>query len=256
MDYKDLFFTDSAPGDATRPAVLMLHGFFMDHRLFVHQEASLRATHRVVAVDLPGFGKSVKPVEPFSLYDVVDALFKLMDSLDIERFTVMGMSMGGYLALRMALVHPDRIASMVLISTQAGKDNPETVAGYMALRENWANEEARKAIIENLLPVIIGPFEEEVAFWRPVWLAYGPEAIGEPMNAMCTRDDIDVTGLTMPALVIHGGDDHGIPIEAARKMADDLPNARFVMVPGGCHACNLTHHDIVDKAVVEFLDVD
>ena len=252
--FNGIHYIDTGATDTKDPVILMLHGFFMDHRLFEHQIDALKATHRCIAVDLHGFGQTQKPTADYSLYDEVNALFALMDHCGVEKFVVMGMSMGGYLALRMALTAPSRILGMVLISTQAGKDNPETVTAYQQLRDNWKIEAVRAAIIENLLPVIIGPSEKDVQTWRPIWNSYDPKAIFYPMNAMTSRDDIDISRLNQPALVIHGADDHGIPLEAAKKMADELVMSEMVVVPGGCHAVNMTHPAPVNQAILSFLD--
>ena len=88
-------------------------------------------------------------------YDIADDVIALMDHLGIEQFILAGMSMGGYIAQRLALKYPKRLKGLILIATYTDEDNPDTVAAYQQLRDNWHNPEARSAIIDSLLPVII-----------------------------------------------------------------------------------------------------
>lgn len=248
-----IFYRDSMKaGDAKKPVLVLLHGFFMDSRMFYRQHEAFADRFRVISVDLRGFGQTTRATGAVSLYDMIDDVLSVVDALGIERFYLGGMSMGGYLAQRMALKFPERVAGLILIATQAGRDNPETVAEYSQLVDNWGNEAVRSAIIDNLLPVIIGDNDAECAFWRPVWQAYRPEAIAVPMQAMLERDDIDVTAITCPTLIVHGADDVGIPPSAAQQNHLDIRGSILMQIPGARHAVNLTHYEAVNAAMDAF----
>ncbi len=176
---QSIYDTDTHPAGAAAPAetLLLLHGFFMDGRMFRHQVEAFKNRFRIIVPDLRGFGQTPS-AGVMSLEAQVDELVELMTSLGIERFHVDGMSMGGYLALRMAKRYADRLQSLILIATQSNRDNPETVKNFTQLRNNWPHPMVRKMIVEGLLPVIIGDNRAEKDFWRPIWFAHDRQRYG------------------------------------------------------------------------------
>lgn len=250
--HQSININDSGPHCA-KPVMILLHGFFMDSRMFKHQVEKFKYNYRVITIDLRGFGQTNWVHEPFSLYDYVDDVISVADSLHIKEFILGGMSMGGYVALRLALKYSDRIKALILMDTQADCDNPETVELFKQLRDNWGDEMTRAQIIDGLLLVIIGHDLGEVAFWRSVWMNYSVDSIKYPMNAMLERDDIDVSKIMAPALVLHGSEDHGIPIAAGEKLYHSLPNSYFVSVPQGHHASIMINYEYCNDSIVAFL---
>lgn len=251
----DIHFLDTHPDGLNAPAetLLLLHGFFMDGRMFRHQVEAFKTRFRVIVPDLRGFG-GTPSAGLMSLEEQADELVELMSSLGIERFHVGGMSMGGYLALRLARRYEKRLISLILIATQSGRDNPETVKNFTALRNNWSNPVVRKMIVEGLLPVIIGEDKTETAFWRPIWLAHDPKAIGFAMDAMNARDELDPSFLKLPTAIVHGKADRGIPPSAAEANHAAIVGSKLLLVDGARHAVNLTHADLVNAFLANFFD--
>src|SRR5262245_56484104 len=101
------------------PAVVLSHGFLMDRSMFVHQAEALSRDYRIVTWDARGFGDTVWDERPFTYWDLADDCIALLDHLELERPVIGGMSQGGYLSLRAALRHPDRVRALVLLSTGA-----------------------------------------------------------------------------------------------------------------------------------------
>lgn len=112
-------------------AWLFLHSFPVDHRMWSAQRDALAAQgHRTVAIDLPGFGAAPRMNrEPPSLDGYVDAVLSSLDALALDRVTLVGLSLGGYVALRLPSVAPERVGALVLADTRAAADSPETRAG-------------------------------------------------------------------------------------------------------------------------------
>lgn len=252
--FNGINFTDSDndPGK-NKETIVFLHGFFMDHRMFKHQVEYFKSHYRVICCDLRGFGETQWNEGVFTLEELARDILDLLKHLHISNFVVAGMSMGGYVAQRMAIMEPDSIQSLILIATQASSDNPETIKSYHQLRDNWGNIAAREEIIDGLLPVIIGENEEESAFWKDVWLSYQPENIYYPMIAMTSRTEIEVLQIKMPCFVIHGSDDIGIPLLAGETLHKRLPHSEMLIVDMARHAVNLTHSAIVNQGIERFL---
>ncbi len=111
-------------------ALLLIHGFPLDHRMWASQLASLGPHMRLIAPDLRGHGQSALPAgAAVSMDQHADDLASLLDHLGIRKAAVAGLSMGGYVALALWRRHPDRIGALVLLDTRAEADTPEGQAG-------------------------------------------------------------------------------------------------------------------------------
>ena len=132
-----LYYEDTG---GTGPAVIFSHGLFMDHEMFAPQVAALRRRYRCITWDERGHGLSVSSrLAPFSYYDSAADLAAILKHLGIGQAVLVGMSQGGFLSLRCALTHPDVVRALVLIDTQAGREDPEAMRGYLQLTDEWAD---------------------------------------------------------------------------------------------------------------------
>src|SRR5579863_6410899 len=124
-----LYFEDSG---CNGPPVVWSHGFLMDHEMFAPQVSALAGEFRCVTWDERGFGRT--PAEgPFTYWDSAADVLALLSHLDIERAVLGGMSQGGFISLRAALLAPERVTGLVLIDTQAGTEDPDHLPGYEAM---------------------------------------------------------------------------------------------------------------------------
>ena len=111
-------------GDHGSPAILLLHGFMGSSKDWRNVIAALEGGYRCLAVDLPGHGASLGlPPEDYTMEGAARNLLGLLDELNIERPAIVGYSMGGRLALYLALRHPERCAGLVLESASPGLEN-------------------------------------------------------------------------------------------------------------------------------------
>jgi 3-oxoadipate enol-lactonase len=235
------------------PAVILSHGFLMDHTMFDAQVAALRATHRVLTWDERGFGGTHAPGD-FTYWDSANDVLALMDHLGIEKAVVGGMSQGGFLSLRVALTAPERVEALILLDTQSGTEAPETVEPYNQLHAAWV-EHGSVAVQDVIAGIILGP--GEWSEWYAKWAALKPDQFTKAFHCLMHRDDI--TGrlgeIACPALIVHGTADAAIPMSKAEVLRDGISGpTTLVPVEGGPHAANMTHADEVNKAIVRFLD--
>lgn len=242
------------------PPVVFLHGFLMDQSMFDPQVEALAGDFRCIRFDARAFGQTRWDGKPFDLYDTVADTFALLDYLGIERATLAGMSQGGYAALRAALRAPERVGALVLMSTSATAEDPQATAGYRQTRDLWRENDGPIApLLEGMMGAIIGPQEQTQEHWRrwtPRWRATGGEQIFHAMNNLLERDDISsrLSEIHCPALVTHGDADHGIPIALGEVLDRQLPGSvGLVRVPGAAHAANMTHPQVVNPPLRDFL---
>jgi pimeloyl-ACP methyl ester carboxylesterase len=168
---------------------------------------------------------------------------------------MVGMSQGGFLSLRCALTHPEVVIALVLLDTQAGREDPAAFAGYSELSRQWQTHGLSKEIADIVEHAILGDGWSGAGVWRAKWALQKPVNLAGCMQTLGKRDDITakLPQIGVPCLVVHGDADAAIPLERAQILAEGLPDCELVIVPGGGHAANLTHPEVVNPAIARFL---
>jgi len=245
---------DDTEGDG--PAVILAHGFLMDRTMFAPQVRALSDEFRVITWDERGFGETEFDGEPFTYWDSARDCLALLDHLGIEQAIVGGMSQGGFLSLRAALLAPERVSALVLIDTQAGTEDPERLPAYRQMQQTWLEVGPVDELANAIANLILGDPELN-AQWIEKWRKLDRErSMKEPGDCLLGRDDIsDRLGeISCPAIVFHGTADQSIEMERAEALCQGLSGCRgLVRVDGAPHAANLTHPDAVNGPLLEFL---
>lgn len=235
--------------------VVLAHGFLMDREMFAPQVQALAPEFRVITWDERGFGETEFDGKPFTYWDSARDCLALLDHLGIERAVVGGMSQGGFLSLRAALLEPERVRALVLIDTQAGVEDPERLPAYRQMQQTWLEVGPVDELAQTIASLIIGDpvlGEHWIAKWRELPRA----AMQAPGDCLFDRDDISdrLREISCPALVIHGTADMSIEIELAEKLCVGLSGcAEVVRIEGAPHASNLTHPAEANAALLAFL---
>ncbi|HST33300.1 MAG TPA: alpha/beta hydrolase [Solirubrobacteraceae bacterium] len=237
------------------PPVVLAHGFLMDREMFAPQVDALAPEFRVVTWDERGFGETEFDGQPFTYWDSARDCLALLDHLGIERAVVGGMSQGGFLSLRAALLEPERVRALVLIDTQAGTEDLERLPAYRQMQQTWLEVGPVDELAQSIASLIIGDpvlGEQWIAKWREL----PREAMKEPGDCLFERDDITdrLHEISCPALVIHGTADMSIEMELAEKLCAGLSGCEGVVrIEGAPHASNLTHPTEANAALLQFL---
>jgi pimeloyl-ACP methyl ester carboxylesterase len=247
-----LYYEDTG-GDA--PVVVFSHGLFMDHGMFEPQVAALQDRYRCITWDERGHGETGDATGPFTYWDSADDVVALLESLGVTRAVLAGMSQGGFLSLRAALAHPSAVRALILIDTQAGTEDPERMPYYQSLLERWLTQGADQELLDIVAGLIMGQGYDGTPAWQAKWSKISNDNLMQLFTTLATREEIyDRLGaIDVPAIVIHGSDDASIPLAVGQRLADGLPNAEMVVVPGAGHAANLTHPEVVTPAIARFL---
>ncbi len=249
-------YRDRGRGHET--ALLLVHGFPLDSRMWDAQVAALARLVRVVAPDLRGSGGSDASPGPYSMEQHADDLAALLDALDIRQAVVGGLSMGGYVAFAMWRRHPKRIRALVLADTRAEPDSPQGRANRDTTADR-VRELGSAAHAEEMLRVALAPSSLDTPRIRErafrIMSAQPVEGIVGLLGGM--RDRVDSRALlatiTVPALVIVGREDALTPPPGARAMAEGIPDARLVEVPRAGHLSPLENPRAVNAALRDFL---
>jgi pimeloyl-ACP methyl ester carboxylesterase len=241
----------------TGPALVLLHAGVADRTMWAEQLEPLAAAgFRAVALDLPGFGDApVAPGEQAPWADVLHA----MDELSIARATLVGVSFGGAVALRVAVAAPARVAALVLVSAPAPGLAPsaELEAAWQAeeaaLHRGDLDAAADAVVAAWTLPDAPDTLRDRIRVMQRRALALqAANTAGEAPDPV-DRDPAVIATLDMPALVAAGERDKRDFIEGARQLANALPRARHAVIPGAGHLAPLETPDAFRALLMEFL---
>ncbi|MCJ2044513.1 alpha/beta fold hydrolase [Methylobacterium sp. J-078] len=272
----------AAEGQANGRTVVLLHGrnFPSSYWQPVIQ-ALTRAGYRVVAPDQLGFGKSAKPVGPYTFDAMAADTLALLDSLGLKRVDVVAHSMGGMLAVRLTRNAPTRVNSLVLEAPIGLEDYRFTVppvsdATLLRLEGDATAESYRRQLMTNYalsLPAsAIEPFvslRERVkgSGEYPRWL----QSFVNSYQAIWGQPVVhEIPLIAVPTLFVMGENDHNAPgkpfapeaqragmgrnAEHARMLAGQMPSGRAVVLPGIGHLVHMEATDQFNTLTLEFLD--
>jgi pimeloyl-ACP methyl ester carboxylesterase len=232
------------------PTIVLLHALGCTAYLtWFGVLGELSQTHRVVALDLRWHGRGIRSPR-FRISECADDVAGVLDALGIPRAAVGGHSLGGAVALTLALERPGRVAGLVLVATGARlRVAPEALA-LSASPEGLAL--AARAMADRSF----GPgASEAVREARAREIAATPRGLLHSDLAACDAFDVmaRVGELRLPALVVCGTDDRLTPPKYAAFLAERIAGARLVLVPGAGHLVMLERPDEVAAALADFL---
>jgi 3-oxoadipate enol-lactonase len=242
------------------PAVVFIHGFPLNHTMWIRQLDELAANNRLIAPDLRGFGRSTVTDGTATMSQLADDLAAMLDQLAVHQpVCLCGLSMGGYVAFEFWRKHRKRVRSLVLCDTRSGADTPEAAAGRRQMADRVLVD-GPGFVAEAMLPKLLHPrtpaerplVAEAV---REMILASDPRGIAAAQRGMAERADSTslLSGIDVRTLVLVGQEDAICPPDEIRKMAAAIPQAQFSVVPSAGHMAPLENPAFVNRALAGFL---
>lgn len=246
-------------GCRSGPPVLMIQGLGTDKHAWTLQRLALATKYRTIALDNRGAGRSDKPYGDYSLEQMAQDAITVLDHAGVETAHVMGASMGGAITEIIGVRYGERTRSLTLACTACMHHEwrKELLAGWAesAIHNGMGamTAEAARWIIgprsfRRLAPAIgwMGPF----AFARP------PHAFAGQVAAILAIDDSlagELSGISVPTLVIVGNQDILTPRGDAEDIADHIPTAELVVISGAAHGLMIEHATTFNRVLLEFL---
>ena len=228
-----------------KPNFLLLPGLLNDASLFTEQIAALTPLGRVEVADLT------------NAETISELAASVLKATSAERFVLIGLSLGGYVAFEIMRQAPERVAGLVLIDTTARPDNAEA----MAKREDLIKLAATDldAVTEQLLPRLSHPERMNLPAVRGVIrsmaTSLGSEVFARQQRAIMSRPDSRPTlaSIACPTLVICGEDDLITPPELASEIADGIKHAKLALVAQCGHLSTLDQPEEVSRLLLEWI---
>ena len=255
--------------EGTGPAVLMVHGLGGSICNWAPTIEHFKRTHRVVALDLPGFGKSVPSACGCDVPSFAGVILELLGSLGIDRAIVIGNSFGGTLALHLALEHPGLVENVVLVDAAGTNSFPELLkVAVMRLPDRWVKKALlflvsylvrfrfayRVAGIYNLNEYTRPLLQEAIdTAARPDLREYMDTYLQTARTALAVRYDDRLGQIAVPVLVVWGQQDKALPLKIGQRMNRLITGSFLVAVPDAAHVPQLDRPDVFNAAVESFL---
>lgn len=258
-----LHVEDSGPGSAGE-TILFSHGLLWSTRMFDPQVAALRDRYRCVAYDHRGQGRSAGhdgrsvPIET-SYEDAV----ALIEALDLAPVHVCGLSMGGFVGLRLAARHPDLVRSLMLLATSADPEPEESRRRDKALIA-VARVAGLRPVADPAMRVMFGHTflsDPERGLERQVWrdrLTGNSRSVHKAVRGVIERPGVvhELPAISAPTLVAVGEEDVATPPPHAERIAATVADARLERIPGAGHSPTVEQPQAITGALEGFLSGD
>lgn len=243
----------TASGSALKPALVLLHSLWLSSRMFDRLVEDLQDEFHIIRFDVftqPDTTSDGPEVMDLKL--AASECLLILDDLGIEHYHVLGQSMGGDIALRMAIAQPTRVLSMALFGTSCAPAPPARLDGMFA----WINEISERGFSdidrERALATLIGPSTREAKTGNSVvdlvehLLSFVSIETVPAMRGVFGRGGVcrELSTVNAPAIVVTGSEDVARNVDMGVELAHRLPNASFLEIPNCGHTPILEQYSL------------
>jgi pimeloyl-ACP methyl ester carboxylesterase len=254
LDHAAIHYTERGSG---KNCIVLVHGFPLDSRMWDQVLNDPPANTRVIAPDLPGFGKSSTD-RPFTMQSLAEDLNQFLSRINVNSCVLAGFSMGGYVALAYAKKFPKALRGLMLIDTRAEADSAEGKEKRNKMIQTVRSSGSRaiaEAMLPNMVtkqhtsdPSIANPLRAMMESCQPTTIEYA-------LAAMREREDQTsfLPSIATPTLIIVGEEDPITPKSAAEAMNRGIPRSKLQVIPNAGHMSPMENPAEVDRAIRGFL---
>ncbi len=239
--------------------IIFLHGYPFDKTMWQLQLDFLQSSHRLIACDIRGFGKSTDEESPLSIDLFADDLIQFMDKLSIEKAILCGLSMGGFISLNAVQRFPDRFEALILCDTQCIADTTEVkekryktieeieVDGEEKFNEGFIKKVFHKDSITNKKKLV-----EQL---RSVVFSNSKHIIIQGLVALAERSETcsNLNTISIPTLIICGREDEVTPLAQSEFMNATIKGSILHVIDNAGHVSNLEQPHEFNKHLLDFL---
>lgn len=239
--------------------IVFIHGFPFNHEMWGPQWNALPENFLGLAPDLRGFGKSTPFETPLSIEFFVDDIAALLAEHSDMPAILCGLSMGGYISMRFAERHPEKVRGLILADTKSESDSNEGKVKrsetIRVIRSKGVAAFADQFLRSVFAPASFETRKAEVAMIRRVIMNTPEETLTAALLALAARTDTTpmLSALTVPALVVCGEEDILTPPQNAKDIHSRITGSELVLLNGGAHMSNLENSEGFNKAFLSFL---
>ncbi|MBM6583619.1 3-oxoadipate enol-lactonase [Microvirga sp. BT689] len=224
-------------GPSGRPALVFINSLGSDLRIWEEVAPAFTERFRIVLYDKRGHGLSDAPPAPYTIDDHTDDLLSLLDHLGIEEASLVGLSVGGMIAQRMAVRFPRRVQSITLCCTAAKIGTPELWAERIGAVETGSIESIADSVLQRwFTPRFHETQADDLAGWRNMLVRTPVHGYAGTCAAIRDADlRQDAGRIAVPTLCVAGDQDGSTPADVVKGTVDLIPGARFELIDGAGH---------------------
>lgn len=253
---KKISYHDSGSGTP----ILFLHSFGHNKNLWFPQLTHfLELGYRVIAPDMPGHGDSSFHPETHTVDLIGQSYCEFLEQIEVKKTVVAGISIGGYIALRMWARRPDLISGLVMCCSKAEADSDEIKERRRAQIEN-IHKHGLEHFVETGGPKRVAPKTAEERPWVVDWIkmmnyTVSAEANAATLEAMAIKEDDTKTLATIdvPALILSGSHDIFIPKDSPHNLKKGIRNSTHHVIENAGHVASLENPTAVNRYIEDFL---
>jgi len=242
--------------------IVFAHGLLWSGRMFDRQVDALKDRYRCITFDFRGQGQSEVTATGYDMDTLAADAAALIESLRCAPCHFVGLSMGGFVGMRLAIHRPELIRSLILMETSADPEPRENVGRYRMLNfiARWLG---LRLVADQVMPIMFGvkflndpTRAQERAIWRERMIANHRIGISRAVQGVIDRQGVydQIDRITAPTLIIVGDQDVATPPDKSRRIHARIRNSTLVVIPGAGHTSTVEEPDAVNAALRRFLD--
>lgn len=254
----ELYYEEHGSGPE---AIVFAHGLLFSSRMFDDQVAALKPRYRCITCDFRGQGQSEVTREGYDMDTLSQDAGALIAVLDAAPCHFVGLSMGGFVGMRLAARRPELLRSLVLLSTSADPEPRASLPKYTLLNliARWIGF---GLVVDKVMSIMFGqkfltdPARAPVrAEWRQRMLANHRVGITRAVSGAVTRKGVygELDRIQLPTLIVVGDQDVGTPPVKSKRIHERIRGSRLIIVPGAGHTLTVEEPMAVNAALEEFL---
>lgn len=257
----DVHYTDTGtpPGKASAETIVFGHGLLFSGWMFTHQVEALEDDYRCITIDWRSQGGSPAARDGHDMDTLTLDLVALLDELGLDAVHYVGLSMGGYVGIRFAARHPDRLHSLALLDTDAGPEDPEVVSKYRMLA-NIYRVTGPGPLRKQVEPIMFGPTfrgdppgRAAIDRWHAMLKRNSKAGIRRAVLGVTDRRPVtdELGGIRARTIVVVGADDVATPPVKAEAVAAGIEGAKLEIVPDAGHSSTIEQPEILTRLIRE-----
>ena len=257
----ELFYKESGSGPET---IVFSHGLLMDHTMFASQCAAFEGRYRVVVYDHRGQGNSSVPGSGYDMDTVAEDAAALIRSLNAAPCHFAGLSMGGFVGMRLASRNPELICTLTLMNTGSKRESTYNRLRYGFLAQlvkvvgtSLFVSIAVKELFGKTTRTSTDPEKKKMLEEWTANLRSRPKHTAHALMGVMNRPEFswqELAAIQCPTLIITGEDDTAQVPTNSQSLAEAIPNARLVRIPGAGHSSSLEAPEAVTQAMRELME--
>jgi 3-oxoadipate enol-lactonase len=253
-----LFYIKEGEG---KEVIIFSHGLLWNHKMFLEQVEFLKKKHTIIAYDHRGQGQSEVNNSPIDMDILTEDVLELIDKLVGQSVHFVGLSMGGFVGMRLAARYPEKVKSLILLETSANSEPVENLPKYKFLNGIVKLFGGVPMVASKVMPIMFAqswlenPKNKDAYKKWMKELQSNKKSITKSVEAVIYRKGVEdeIRNIKCPTMVVVGDEDVATKPEKAKFIQMAIPNATLHMVPGSGHSSCIEKPDEINRLLGDWL---